>query len=276
MPGEWIKMRVDLSGEPEVIGIAERLKLSPDAVVGKLLRVWGWASKVTADGRVPFVSAKYLDKVADRKGFADAMAAVGWLAWEGDTTLVVPNFDRHMSEGAKARALNTARQQARREVISSRSCHGGGATNAGQNGDQIREEKIREENTLPPYPPPGGGGPWPKVPDSLAVPEFDAAWREWIAFRFERKPRVTPLAAKQALKFLEKIGVQRAVAAIEHSIANSWQGIFEPDGRRGAGGAGVGQSGASRVRAEPGKYAGVGRRVGAAVPAAGAAPGPAG
>ena len=57
-----------------------------------------------------------------------------------------------------------------------------------------------------------------------------AAWDEWVAYRQEQKKPVSERSAKMSLKELEKMGVTRAIAAINHSIANGWQGIFEPKG----------------------------------------------
>ena len=39
---------------------------------------------------------------------------------------------------------------------------------------------------------------------------------------------MTTTCAKRQLKMLVRIGASRAVAAIEHSILQGWQGIFEP------------------------------------------------
>ena len=39
---------------------------------------------------------------------------------------------------------------------------------------------------------------------------------------------MTPLARTKALKLLGKLGDERAVAAIEHSIAQGYRGIYEP------------------------------------------------
>lgn len=58
--------------------------------------------------------------------------------------------------------------------------------------------------------------------------EFDDAWHDWVQHRNERKPKLTPLAVTKSMNAMAEWGVKRAVAAINHSIANSYQGIFEP------------------------------------------------
>ncbi len=71
--------------------------------------------------------------------------------------------------------------------------------------------------------------PGPAIPGSLDTPEFRAAWQEWLTHRKEKRQKLTPTAIKRQLATLEKMGVKRATAAIEHSVANGYTGIFEPD-----------------------------------------------
>ena len=68
--------------------------------------------------------------------------------------------------------------------------------------------------------------------DLVALPftseAFKSAWSEWTTHRVEQRKPITPLSAKKLLSHLETMGEPRAIAAIQHSIANGWQGIFEP------------------------------------------------
>jgi hypothetical protein len=62
----------------------------------------------------------------------------------------------------------------------------------------------------------------------LNTPEFHAAWQEWQQHRREIRKPMTPVATKKQLKALEALGPDRAVIAINRSIANGWQGlVFE-------------------------------------------------
>ena len=69
--------------------------------------------------------------------------------------------------------------------------------------------------------------PSPDIPIGLDTPEFRQAWDEWRQHRAELKKKLTPTGMNRQLSRLAKMGVDRAIAAIEHSIANEWQGIFE-------------------------------------------------
>ncbi len=108
MAGDWIKMQINLGDKPEVIAIASRLGLDVDAVVGKLLRVWGWFDQHTLDGNAVGVTYSFLDRVTNVAGFAEQLALVGWLE-ESGSTLSIPKFGRHNGKTAKNRALTNER-----------------------------------------------------------------------------------------------------------------------------------------------------------------------
>ena len=57
-------------------------------------------------------------------------------------------------------------------------------------------------------------------------------WEAWQQHRRERRNALTPIARGRQLNKLRKIGVERAVAALRHSIENGYQGIFEPRDRQ--------------------------------------------
>lgn len=69
-----------------------------------------------------------------------------------------------------------------------------------------------------------GGGP--DVPAALAGEEFRSAWKDWLAYRHERKLTMTARTLGSQLKMLEKLGVHAAIETIEASIRNGWQGLF--------------------------------------------------
>lgn len=67
-----------------------------------------------------------------------------------------------------------------------------------------------------------------EFPAALNTSAFTSAWVSWIQHRDEIRKKLTPLAIKKQFEQLEKLGVARAVAAINHSIANGYTGIYEP------------------------------------------------
>ena len=141
MAGDWLKFEKATLEKPEVFQMAAILGLDPDAVIGKLLRVWNWFDDQSRDGHASVTVLSLLDRYSGVTGFVDAMQKVGWISKTNDC-LILPNFDRHNGSPAKSRALGTKRKQKSRER------HGDSVTEKGQKRDKrvTREEKRREEN----------------------------------------------------------------------------------------------------------------------------------
>lgn len=66
------------------------------------------------------------------------------------------------------------------------------------------------------------------IPDKLNTPRFRKAWDDWLADRRDRRKPLTVRAQEIQLGKLARWGEQAAIASIERSIANGWQGLFEP------------------------------------------------
>ena len=141
MAGDWIKLQKDTPDKPEVLAIASRMNLDPDAVVGKLVRIWSWFDTHTIDGNANSVTFSLLDRLAGVNGFAEQMTFVGWLEQKGHV-LTLPNFEYHNGETAKKRALGKNRQDKFRNNDES---------NAKSNASSVTEtlpEKRREEKSI--------------------------------------------------------------------------------------------------------------------------------
>lgn len=63
--------------------------------------------------------------------------------------------------------------------------------------------------------------------------QFKEIWSDWVAHRKERKQALTPTTRKYQLKKLASMGEARAIAALDNSILNGYQGIFEPTTQNG-------------------------------------------
>lgn len=141
MAGDWIKFELATPDKPEVWAIAAALNIDPDAVVGKLLRVWGWFDQQTENGNAPSVSKMLLDRLVGVTGFCNAVIDAEWMLDDGKQ-LSLPHFDRHNGKTAKNRAL-TAKRVAGHKA----------KTNAEGNEKVTqtplpKEEKRREENNI--------------------------------------------------------------------------------------------------------------------------------
>lgn len=237
MAGEWIKMRKCLRNEPEVISISTTLNMDEDMVVGKLHALWSWADDVSRNGHAPMVTDVWIDRYLRVPGFTQALVAVGWIEVTDDG-ISFPNYDRHMSQNAKTRALNSHRKSMSRVNSLSSFCPDDSVTKA-------RPEKRREEKNIrqePPLPPEGGDSPepasepppakreperLPDLPEDLDTPELRQAVADWIDHRRRLRKKIHANQWPKFIKQLRSLGAD-AIPAIEASIANGYQGLFPP------------------------------------------------
>jgi hypothetical protein len=190
MAGDWIKLQKDTPDKPEVLAIATRMNLDPDAVVGKLVRIWSWFDTHTIDGNANSVTFSLLDRLAGVTGFAEQMTFVGWLDQKGHV-LTLPNFEYHNGETAKKRALGKNRQDKFRNNDES---------NAKSNASSVTEslpEKRREEKSIDIQK--------ERATSVACPPDVDQQiWDDWKQLRKAKKAPVTETvvnsARKEALK----------------------------------------------------------------------------
>ncbi len=132
-------MRESLHEDPAILEMAERLQTRPEHVVGYCHKFWSWVSRNCNDGIVTGVTLTSLGSVLGMPNFPEMLCEVGWLQYtekEGLKRIVIPKFDRHLSQGAKTRGLAAERVRNARVAKTLRS---------DANKNVTREEKIREE-----------------------------------------------------------------------------------------------------------------------------------
>jgi hypothetical protein len=177
MAGDWIKFQIDTPDKPEVVAIASRLGIDPDAVVGKLIRVWSWFDKHTVDGNAESVTLAFLDRITGVTGFGEQMIYVGWLHQNG-SILTMVNFGYHNGKSAKSRALGRDRVANHR--------NGSSVTNALP--EKRREENITTINSS------GAKAPKAKRLDVDSLPT------EWLEFCKTNRTDLEPTAVFEQFK----------------------------------------------------------------------------
>ena len=214
----WIPVREDIHEDPAILRIADRLGLRPEEVVGYCIRFWSWVSRNCNDGRVTGVSLDRLEQVLSQPGFLHLMCEVGWLDYQnkdGTPVLVIPNFDRWLSQGAKTRLLTARRAQKHRDI----SRNDASVTNALPQKQKQKQKQKQEKN--PPKSPQGESLPF----DSK---DFRSCWDEWLSYCKSKRKTLPPTTVKRQLAKLGKMSEADAIASLEQSMENNWTGLFEP------------------------------------------------
>ena len=139
MAGDWIKFECATLDKPEVHVIAAILNIDPDAVVGKLLRIWTWFDAHSQNGDAPETLRCLLERLVNEEGFIDAMQQCGWIEIKKGR-MYLPNFTRHNGQSAKKRVLKNERQSKwRRKNVDAN------VDNGASRETSTREEKRRED-----------------------------------------------------------------------------------------------------------------------------------
>jgi len=63
---------------------------------------------------------------------------------------------------------------------------------------------------------------------------FLTAWRSWVVYRKQLKKSLTDSSVQAQCKEFALWGEQKSIAAIEQSIKQGWQGLFEPNKKFGS------------------------------------------
>jgi hypothetical protein len=165
MSGDWIKIEITTPDKPEVVAMATHLRVDQDAVVGKLLRLWGWANLNSENGEALPITEAFVDRLTNQRRFASALRHVGWLTGT-DGALCFVNFDRHNGSSAKARAIANRKKSGQRARNSGTNVPEAGGQmspkmspiTGGQNRDERGgpeiEEEIEIQSSARPIPPP--------------------------------------------------------------------------------------------------------------------------
>lgn len=224
----WLKIDHDLPDKPEPYQMATALGIDPDAVVGKLLRVWIWADKYASideneDGHALVTLPALLDRVTGVTGFAAAMIEVGWLVVDGKD-LRFPHFGRHNGKTAKDRALSTSRQQKHREsqkavTPPSRSRHASRVTSA------LPELELEKEKELLATEQQGAGAPAAGAADLFQGTTEKVTTEPAKTKSRAPATRFTPPTIEELGAYAAEIGMAPARAAnfMDFQIAKGWK-----------------------------------------------------
>ncbi len=202
--------------------IAAHLEIDPDAVVGKLIRLWTWFDIHTLDGNAPLTQRALVERSVGCVGFIDAVVLAGWLHIKKDR-IVVHDFGKFISKSAKKRALGRQRS----------AVHASQKTNApsvSASSSSSHSSFKKEKSSRPKKPQTSADL---KVPDYLATDTGRKSIDEWLDHRRDiGKPATVAMMGKL---FKQHESADSFSAAVDHSIGGGYQGLFEPRGNAHSG-----------------------------------------
>jgi hypothetical protein len=234
----WIKIEHWTQDKPEVFVMADSLGIDPDAVLGKLVRIWVWADQQTIDGNAGSVTLSLLDRLSGVTGFAKAMLGAGWLRQVGDGVQFV-NFDRHNGETAKKRAL-TARRVDKHRAGNAKKPQTGAGCNAGSVTKALPEESREEKSESIYGEPQKPETQTPKaipqtltdvvIPKALRSPECQEAIAKWMQYLEQigcdyKRPDESAISLQEWYMQMARMGAEKFCQAVSLSIAGKHQTV---------------------------------------------------
>lgn len=169
--GHWIKMFKALWDHPKVASMCEILKCVEALVIGALFRLWSLADTHSTDGRLE-LSAFALNRKIGVDGFAEAVAAVGWLEI-GDGFVAVVRFEEHNGQSSKRRAQDAVRAAKYRQSAQSPAC-----VTQPRDGSVTQSKRKRKNKSKNNEAESAGRSPPPLADQSPPFDEIERHWNE--------------------------------------------------------------------------------------------------
>jgi len=142
----WIKVEKVTPDKPEILLLANKLRVSQAEAFLQFFRLFAWADDHVGEGGVvPFLSRREGDTLAHLcPGTCDALASpeIGWLLPRADGApgFLFRNWERHNGKSAKARASDTEKKRRQR-------AESGKRVPIKTGPEKRREEKNTEEKS---------------------------------------------------------------------------------------------------------------------------------
>jgi hypothetical protein len=213
----WIESHIELGEHPKVYELCHRLEIRKPEAVGLLHLLWHFVMKFAwRDGDLrrftPTMLVRALDWRGDAEGLISALQQSGWL----DNDMKVHDWLDYAGKVVKDRLYNELRRKTPSNHVIARKTT---ATNK-QTNQQTKKE-IKRKN---PYPFQGAAF---EIPSDLL--ESRKEIEDWLEYKRQRGQRYKGSKGLEALwRSIRKIPTNERRAAVDHSMANNWSGLFEP------------------------------------------------
>jgi len=213
----WIRLQSEYFRHRKTLRLVRRLG---EVAALYPIRLWTWAVEQSLDGSLRDIDAEELAMICGFQGEAEtlwaAMVDCGFVELE-DGRATIRSWDEHQGKLIDRAERNAGRMRAARSrnVPDTSS-----ATDVTNERNERNERNVTDETKAE---------AGPDFPAALDTDAFRAAWELWRKYRAERHLSAwKPLTIRTQLAKLAEMGEARALAAIDHSIAQAYQGIYEP------------------------------------------------
>jgi hypothetical protein len=237
---------------PKMVMLEHKLGVERLVAVGLMEAFWHWAAKYAPDGGV----SKYSNDViaggaywrGDHDKMMQALIESGWIDRLDDNELYIHDWHEHAEDAIHIKLARHRKRFVNGNIPSLKRLSKDERTEA-QNFYALELTKSApcahkkrtasasaSASACTPLPlkgkPPVGGGveAIAKIPPELNTPRFCASWAEWAEHRRQIRKKLTKSTAEKQLARLARWGEPRAVAAIEYSIEQGYEGIYEKKG----------------------------------------------
>lgn len=213
----WIRVEKSTPYKQEIAEIARALHISTHEAFVRCFLVWSWADTESVDGFLKGIDLYGVDGVAGRRGFADVMVKVGWLAQRSDG-VGIPDFAKHMGSSQKKR--DRQRRWREKKQVDASETPTETVTSLSTSVFGLTESQERRES-------PDKGG----VQGGCPVPTVEQVAQRWCfdyrgTYLAERNPYKV---AETFREWVEKLGVTlpQLMAAVEDKSRDRTEPNFE-------------------------------------------------
>jgi hypothetical protein len=219
----WIKMEKSLLTDMRFRRMVDRYVEQSNALrnaavtvmLGALAQLWLYADDHIHDDDTVRATTDDIDQLVGVDQFC-SMVPKDWLVVLNPDQIQLPDFLVHNGTSARSRKLN-AERQARFRHRHGNGKGNGAVTHSNARNDAKLDQTRPDQNKTPVF-------------DPATVPGLDlGAWLDWLGYRKKRKPAIKPESMQKAAEQMAALGPQQR-AAVDHSIANGYQGLIEPNG----------------------------------------------
>lgn len=232
MAGDWIKMRSNLWDDPRVARLVDLTDSSEAAVIGGLYWLWATADQHTADGFMPGLSCRQIDRKTGVAGLGQALVDIGWIENHEEGIFIV-NFEDHNGASAKKRAQTAKRVANHRSGNADETPNDESSNAPSVTGALAREREEKEKEVIPPNPP-SQGGEEPTQP-SAAKPKRERKERCTLKSFIDRCRQVgeTAISGYEPLrKYVDGVGLPMEFVQLAWDVFKAEHGPEGVNGRR--------------------------------------------